>query len=68
LYRIMTYRESKKPGGKKRLCLVGFIDIEEIDPFDFEHQENMDIWRILNKIEDVIVGTSITFTYMNSRF
>ncbi len=64
----MTHRKSKKPGGKKCLCLVEFLDIEEIDPFDFEHQENMDDWLILNKIEDVIVGTSIPFTYRNSRF
>ncbi len=29
---------------------------------------NMDDWLIINKMEDVVVGTSIPFNYENSRF
>lgn len=54
---------------KKCLCLVEFKDLESIDPaLDFEHQGNMDDWLILEKIEDVVVGTSIKYNYDNARF
>ena len=53
---------------KKCLCLVEFENVTEISPLDFEHQGNMDDWLILNKIEDVIVGTSIPYHYENSKF
>jgi hypothetical protein len=53
---------------KKCLCLVEFEHVEEISPLAFEHQGNMDDWLILEKIEDVIVGTSIPYNYQNSRF
>ena len=53
---------------KKCLCLVEFENVTEISPLDFEHQGNMDDWLILEKIEDVIVGTSIPFNYKNSKF
>lgn len=53
---------------KKCLCLVEFEHVEEIAPLAFEHQGNMDDWLILEKIEDVIVGTSIPFNYKNSKF
>lgn len=53
---------------KKCLCLVEFEDVREIAPLAFEHQGNMDDWLILEKIEDVIVGTSIPYNYENSRF
>lgn len=53
---------------KKCLCLVEFENVEEISPLAFEHQGNMDDWLILEKIEDVIVGTSIPYNYNNSRF
>ncbi len=45
-----------------------FENVTEISPLDFEHQGNMDDWLILEKIEDVIVGTSIPFNYKNSKF
>ena len=45
-----------------------FENVEEIEPLSFEHQGNMDDWLILNKIEDVVVGTSIPYNYENSRF
>ena len=54
---------------KKCLCLVEFGDVEKIDPpLLFEHQGNMDDWLILDKIEDVVVGTSIPFTYEKAKF
>lgn len=53
---------------KKCLCLVEFENVKEISPLAFEHQGNMDDWLILEKIEDVVVGTSIPYNYENSRF
>lgn len=53
---------------KKCLCLVEFCDVESIAPLDFEHQGNMDDWLILDKIEDVVVGTSIPYDYTKSKF
>ena len=53
---------------KKCLCLVEFENVEEITPLAFEHQVNMDDWLIIEKIEDVVVGTSIPYNYEKSRF
>lgn len=53
---------------KKCLCLVEFENVKEISPLAFEHQGNMDDWLILEKIEDVMVGTSIPYNYKNSKF
>lgn len=53
---------------KKCLCLVEFDELEEIMPLDFDHQGNMDDWLILEKIEDVVVGSSIPYNYNNARF
>jgi hypothetical protein len=53
---------------KKCLCLVEFENVKEISPLAFEHQGNMDDWLILEKIEDVIAGTSIPYNYKNSKF
>lgn len=53
---------------KKCLCLVEFEDVKEIAPLNFEHQGNMDDWLIIDKIEDVVVGTSIPYNYEKSKF
>ena len=53
---------------KKCLCLVEFENVKELPPLTFEHQGNMDDWLILEKIEDVIEGTSIPYNYKKSRF
>lgn len=53
---------------KKCLCLVEFGQVQEIEALDFDHQGNMDDWLILEKIEDVVVGTSIPYNYEKSRF
>ena len=52
----------------KCLCLVEFEDVEEIAPLPFDHQGNMDDWLIIDKIEDVVVGTSIAYNYEKSKF
>lgn len=53
---------------KKCLCLVAFDQVKAIDPpLPFEKQTNMDDWLIVEKIEDVLVGTSIPFHYENSK-
>lgn len=53
---------------KKCLCLVEFEKVEKISPLNFEHQGNMDDWLIIEKIEDVLVGTSIPYNYNKSKF
>ncbi len=53
---------------KKCLCLIEFENIEIIKPLDFDHQGNMDDWLIIEKIEDVVVGTSIPYNYEKSKF
>jgi hypothetical protein len=57
----------KKRWHKKCLCLVEFENVREISPLEFDHQGNMDDWLMIEKIEDVIVGTSIKFNYENSK-
>lgn len=52
---------------KKCLCLVEFSDVKEITPLEFDHQTNMDDWLIIEKIEDVVVGTSIPYNYEHSK-
>lgn len=53
---------------KKCLCLVEFDNIEKLNDLEFEHQGNMDDWLIVEKVEDVLVGTSIPYNYDNSKF
>lgn len=60
--------EQKARWHKKCLCLVEFSDVKEIEPLNFDHQTNMDDWLIIEKIEDVVVGTSIPYNYEKSKF
>lgn len=53
---------------QKCICLVEFKDVKEIETLNFDHQGNMDDWLIIDKIEDVVVGTSIPYNYEKSRF
>lgn len=53
---------------KKCMCLIEFESVSEIKQLDFEHQGNMDDWLIVEKIEDVVVGTSIPYNYDKSKF
>lgn len=42
--------------------------MSEIESLDFEHQGIMYDWIIIEKIEDVVVGTSIPYNYDKSKF
>jgi hypothetical protein len=48
--------------------MVEFDNLKKIEPLDFDHQSNMDDWLIIEKIEDVVIGTSIPYNYDKSRF
>lgn len=53
---------------KKCICLVEFDKVEIIEPpLPFDKQGNMDDWLIVEKVEDVVVGTSIPYNYDNSK-
>lgn len=60
--------KQKERWHKKCMCLVEFENVKEIETLYFDHQGNMDDWLIIEKIEDVLVGTSIPYNYENSRF
>lgn len=60
--------KQKERWHKKCMCLVEFEDVKEIEPLEFDHQSNMDDWLIIEKIEDVVVGTSIPYNYSKSKF
>lgn len=66
--RLALSEKQKTRWHKKCLCLVGFKDVQPIEPLDFDHQGNMDDWLIIEKVEDVLVGTSIPYNYDNSKF
>ena len=60
--------KQKKRWHKKCLVFVEFKNFHEIEPLEFDHQANMDDWLINEKIDDVVVGTSIPYNYEKSRF
>jgi len=60
-------QKQKERWHKKCICLIEFKNVKEIIPLDFEHQGNMDDWLILEKIEDVLVNSSIPYNYNNSK-
>jgi len=66
--RLLLTDKQKLRWHKKCLCLIGFKNVEEIEALEFDHQGNMDDWLIIDKIEDVVVGTSIPYNYENSKF
>ncbi len=59
--------KQRKRWHKKCICLVEFSNLEEITPLAFDRQNNMDDWLIIEKIEDVVVGTSIPYNYDKSK-
>lgn len=67
-HKLNLSEKQKERWHKKCLCLVEFEDVEQITPLEFDHHNNMDDWLIIEKIEDVVVGTSIPFNYEKSRF
>jgi hypothetical protein len=61
--------KQKERWHKKCLILIAFSQVRQVEPaLDFDHQNNMDDWLIIEKIEDVVVGTSIPYNYENSKF
>ena len=66
--RLNLTEKQKERWHKKCMCLVEFTDVKEIEPLEFDHQSNMDDWLIIEKIEDVVVGTSIPYNYDKSKF
>lgn len=66
--KLLLTEKQKERWHKKCLCLVAFNKVENIEPLDFDHQGNMDDWLIIEKIEDVVVGTSIPYNYEKSKF
>ncbi len=53
---------------KKCICLVEFDAPQMIDPpLAFEKQNNMDDWLIVDKVEDVLAGTSVPYNYDKSK-
>ena len=66
--RLQLSEKQKERWHKKCLVLIGFKDLKEIKALDFDHQGNMDDWLILEKINDVVVGTSIKYNYDKSKF
>lgn len=60
--------KQKERWHKKCLCLVEFKNLHEINPLKFDHQGNMDDWLIIEKIEDIVIGTSIPYKYEKSKF
>lgn len=63
----LNLSEKLKRWNKKCVCPVEFGDVEKITPLEFDHQSNMDDWLIIEKIEDVVVGTSIPYNYDNTK-
>lgn len=61
-------KKQKDRWHKKCMCLVEFSGVKEIGPLEFDHQGNMDDWLIIEKIEDVVVGSSIPYNYEKSKF
>ncbi|MHD0319479.1 hypothetical protein [Fusobacterium sp. THCT1E2] len=60
--------KQKERWHKKCLCLIEFEKVETIEPLDFDRQGNMDDWLIIDKIEDVLIGTSVPYNYEKSKF
>ncbi len=65
--KLSLNEKQKERWHKKCMCLVEFGNVEKIEPLEFDHQSNMDDWLIIERIEDVVVGTSIPYNYDKSR-
>ena len=66
--KLALTEKQKNRWHKKCLCLVEFENVQAIEPRDFDHQGNMDDWLSIEKIEDVVVGTSVAYNYEKSKF
>jgi len=67
--KLSLSEKQKERWRKKCLCLVEFSGVMSISPsLTFDRQSNMDDWLIVEKIEDVLVGTSKPYNYEHSKF
>lgn len=66
--KLQLTEKQKERWHRKCLCLVEFSNVDSIESLDFYRQSNMDDWLIIEKIEDVVVGTSIPYNYEKSKF
>ncbi|MFW6318665.1 MAG: hypothetical protein ACOC1L_00630 [Bacillota bacterium] len=66
--KLLLSSKQKQRWHKRSLILVEFTNVTPIKPLAFDHQKNMDDWLIIEKIEDVIVGSSIPYDYSKSKF
>lgn len=66
--KLLLTTAQKQRWHRKCLCLISFKDVEVIESMEFDHQGNMDDWIMVEKIEDVVVGTSIKYNYEKARF
>lgn len=53
----LTEAQIKRWAGKKFLCLVELKDVQEIQPLNFERQNNMDDWITVESITSVLEGS-----------
>lgn len=64
----LNLTEKQQQRWHKKLMFSWIWKCQEIEALAFDHQGNMDDWLIIDKIEDVVVGTSIPYNYEKSRF
>lgn len=66
MYKLnLTDDQLNRWSGKKYLVLVEIENVSVIEPpLQLDHQKNMDDWLIVEKIEDILVGTSKKFEYV----
>ncbi len=53
----LTEAQIKRWAGKKFLCLVELKDVQELQPLNFERQNNMDDWITVESITSVLEGS-----------
>ncbi len=66
--KLLLSDRQKNRWHKKCLCLVEFEQVRKIEPLAFDHQSNMDDWLIIEKIADIVIGTSKPFNYQQAKF
>ena len=65
----LNLTEKQKERWHKNVCvLLNLRMLRKFPLCPFDHQGNMDDWLIIDKIEDVVVGTSIAYNYEKSKF
>lgn len=52
-YLKLTQAQIKRWSGKRYLCLVGLKNVEEISPFSYNREKNMDDWITVERVGDI---------------